>query len=365
MLNNKNKTADSRTPLLIKDERGEYKFVTEEGDILLDDYLDQQSGSQAIKDRFSHSVAQASNRQQEIVQEIVKKSGLTISDELKKRLENTLISFLKEVRGEVATFTVLTQPASEGGLELDSEMADKIIALLKKNLPTHQAEQHRSVRGTVLDKKELASQSGKKNVLPMESNLDWTHELAPPPPVVRAGGRVQGTGFRERKGGSVSKPVTTISKSVPREQEEVIKVQKKSQRDVDIKTVTPKTDKKKVSVEGIKFKPHLIGPLDELKNLDLVEFQRLAKDPVASAQKIKDKIELLEKDSFAQKFKAIKAWRESKLNRLYLEIGEESMEHGESISDIIKKREQAGQPSLKVKEFEAIMELNSKLRRFS
>jgi len=46
--------------------------------------------------------------------------------------------------------------------------------------------------------------------------------------------------------------------------------------------------------------------------------------PQEAISKIKEKIDLLGEDSLVKKAGGIKAWKESEVNKLYLELGEES-----------------------------------------
>jgi len=118
----------------------------------------------------------------------------------------------------------------------------------------------------------------------------------------------------------------------------------------------------KVKVEDVKYIPRVMSPLDEIKYLDLVNFRRLDKDPSAAAEKIKAKISLLEEESYGKKLEAIKLWRVSPVNRLYLEIGRSSIGGNKPVDVIIEERKIAGRDYLTAAEFKAIMDLNKSLR---
>jgi len=78
-----------------------------------------------------------------------------------------------------------------------------------------------------------------------------------------------------------------------------------------------------------------------------------------------EKIKLQEKESFSQKFKAIKAWQKSPLNQLYLEIGHQCLEtEGSDLDEIIRNRQVKEKQNLNNEEFKAIMDLNRKLRQY-
>ncbi|NCO79912.1 hypothetical protein GW884_01345, partial [Candidatus Falkowbacteria bacterium] len=106
----------------------------------------------------------------------------------------------------------------------------------------------------------------------------------------------------------------------------------------------------------------VMGPIDELKFLELTNWRRLDKEPVKIAEKIKEKIKLLEEESYAKRLEGIKAWRLSPVNRLYLAMGQASISNNQPVDVIIEERKKQGEEYLTSQEFEAIMDLNRELR---
>ena len=102
--------------------------------------------------------------------------------------------------------------------------------------------------------------------------------------------------------------------------------------------------------------------MEEIRSLNLTDFRRLASSPEETIKKIKEKIELLEEESFSRKAEAIQAWKQSEINQLYLDIGNESMEKGKSVKEIIESRTMDGRSTLNEEEFRAVGDLNKKLR---
>ena len=96
--------------------------------------------------------------------------------------------------------------------------------------------------------------------------------------------------------------------------------------------------------------------------MDLVNFRRLSADSAAAAAKIKEKISILEDDSYSQRLSGIKAWRQSPISNLYLTIGRESISQKKPINVIIERRKAANQACLTDQEFKIIMDLNKELR---
>jgi len=54
----------------------------------------------------------------------------------------------------------------------------------------------------------------------------------------------------------------------------------------------------KTKMEDVRARPKVMGPLEELRYLDLVNFRRLGDSPQAITDKIVMKIKLLEKDGY-------------------------------------------------------------------
>ena len=109
-------------------------------------------------------------------------------------------------------------------------------------------------------------------------------------------------------------------------------------------------------------KTKLMGPIDELHEMDIMEFRRLEGDPKKACGKLKEKIETLEKDSFGEMAQGILAWRQSPVSKLYLDMGRESIINKQSIEKIIEKRKAEARPYLTTQEFDAVMDFNEQIR---
>ncbi len=107
--------------------------------------------------------------------------------------------------------------------------------------------------------------------------------------------------------------------------------------------------------------PKLMGPIDELRFLDPVNFRRLGGTPGESVNKIFSKIKLLEKDGYDKMIAGVKAWRQSPVNRLYLRLGQEALAKSKPLKEIIAERKKNSQECLSEEEVAVIIALNSKL----
>ncbi len=114
-------------------------------------------------------------------------------------------------------------------------------------------------------------------------------------------------------------------------------------------------------VEEVKVTPKIYGPIDELRTVRLVDWRRWRNSREA-ADRIKDKINLLAEDSLLKASQGIKAWKESEVNKLYIEIGLEALEKEKTIEEVISNRLKENRQALTFEDFNIISELNEKLR---
>ena len=115
-------------------------------------------------------------------------------------------------------------------------------------------------------------------------------------------------------------------------------------------------------MEDIKKVTKLGGPLEEVGSMTLVDFRRISEDPEEGVAKIMEMFELLEEDGFSKRLAGVKSWRQSPINKLYLAIGQESIIKQQDIKKIVETRKKDKKEYLSQEEFDAIMELNKKLR---
>lgn len=118
---------------------------------------------------------------------------------------------------------------------------------------------------------------------------------------------------------------------------------------------------KRKQIHDVKPIPKIMGPLEELQFLDLMNFRRLGKNPEEMTAKVFSKIKLLEHDGYEKMIMGISAWRKSPVNRLYLKIVSDAVSSNLPLKEAITARESRHEEGLSLPEIEAIMSLNSKL----
>jgi hypothetical protein len=129
---------------------------------------------------------------------------------------------------------------------------------------------------------------------------------------------------------------------------------------VSAATVPPAPGRPKL--DDVRVARRLAGPLDELRTMAMADFRRLSKDPEEAARKVKAKVALLEEQGYEQKIAAVKAWRESGVNRLYAALSQEALAAGRSVADVAAQRRKAMPEMFSPSELAAVIALNGELR---
>ena len=328
----------------------------------------------------------------QLIEEVSKEAELSFPDEvLAKRFKATILSYLKDIRDEIELKEILGKSPKIGGLELAGEKIDQVIGILEEKKPFVKLELKPEISKVELGEgikapeelvaqkifeakpQEVAPSPLKREFKPSSSvaqkalediQPSVAPEEAPPgfrPFVATPQDLRQITKFQL---GSLT-PVLDVE--IKKEAlfplsgtGETEKKEEVFEMPVPIRPVTPPTREK---VEEIKPRiTRVLGPIEEIRALTLDDWHRFGKAENATAR-IEEKINLLAEESLFKKAEAIKAWKESEVNRLYLEIGRESIEKNNvSIAQVIEERKKQGKLSLSLEEFEAVAELNQKLR---
>jgi len=332
------------------------------------------------------------------VQKVLEETGLQMSSrELESRLRQVLNTYIRGVRNKINAKEAMAKPAESGGLDLEAKTIDHIIETADKvkKEPEKQAAPDQGAGAGQGTSQPAGDKEKLEKLRQGYGERDFDYDLS----------QLRQKGKQESKSGSAGKSAqaeSPASGQKPQEERpaepsgrpgqatgqagtgadkaEAEKQRAKSQvkeEKVDLgksKSKAPSSGSgiakarqaaqagSKKRMDDVKYKPKLTGPVDELKELTLTDFHRLGEDPQTATQKISDKIEYLAGESYSKKTAGIKAWRQSPVNRLYLEMGQESVTEHKKIDEIIEKRKQEGSDYLTKSEFMSIMELNRNLR---
>lgn len=291
----------------------------------------------------------ASETTDEKLKRIIDAAGINFgSSELSERFSNILRIYLRGIRNKIDTISCLIKPFANGGLSFDESSADQVMSLVDKIAAAKHGQRlaplpkikipELEARDAVYDFSKMPAVKKPEAEKSVRQKIDTAHELAPlVPDVVR----------RKKEVGPISAPAPEPAKDV------VIKRRFESENS---------NQSGKIKVEDVKYVPRVMGPLDEIKYMDLASFRRLDRDPSRSADKIKSKICLLEQENYGQKLESVKFWRSSPIYKLYLEIGNASIGENKPVDVIIEERKMRNQEYLTSEEFQAVMDLNRNLR---
>ena len=110
-------------------------------------------------------------------------------------------------------------------------------------------------------------------------------------------------------------------------------------------------------MEDVKYNARLIGPIEELSALSIIDFRRLSKNPQDAAKKIMGKLDLLEDESIVKKVEGIKALKTSPLYKVYADFMNQAISQVKSIEQVIGTLN-----TLTLDEYKAITDLNKNLK---
>ena len=284
-----------------------------------------------------------------IVDQIIKDTGLILKEEvLKSRFKNIILSFIRNVRSSTEIVIALKRSSKIGGIGLEQEMIDKIMEILRKEDQQAQTVSLPTKKIIDTEKAQALMKSPVKGLLKIETKIRQ--------PLVK---KIKKVDTKKEK---ITEDIEeAIKRFQPKREEEKI-LETKPASSIDSPVLNRNlVQPNKVMVESVSGHPRIYGPSDELRSISLIDWRRWGASQEAIS-KIKEKINLLAEDSLVKKAEGIKAWKESEVNKLYLELGEESINKGKSVEETIKERQKEGRKTLSEEEFNAVVELNQNLR---
>lgn len=231
-----------------------------------------------------------------------------------KRFESVILTYLKDIRDRLETFSRLVAKEKDGGVGLDHETAERIFEVL----------------------------DGKVTFKPhMTLNEHKIGTLKPLERVVLPQSQKQEDEAQKK----------SVVERVPLQKINVISRGATAQRVTDI--IARGEDRRQ------KAAPQIVDPVEFYGTLSLLDLRR-EKTPEEFTRKIQDKIESESVDDYSHKTKTIGAWKRSPLYKLYLTIGQQSLMQGMSVVAYLTKKGEEN--FMTYEEFEAIGELNRRLR---
>jgi len=106
----------------------------------------------------------------------------------------------------------------------------------------------------------------------------------------------------------------------------------------------------------------LVGPIDELRTMSMVDFRRLSPDVSVRIQKIRSRIEVIAQDGPHEKIRAIQAFEQSDPVRLYRDVLKRSLIQQRSSDDLRADDKKAGKDYLEEDEILALRQFLTQIR---
>lgn len=368
-----------------------------------------------LKDYLGIAPISSENQLDKKIEELMQRADITFpSVEMAKRLRQLIFTYLKGIRNKIDARSALTRPYSQGGFGLSDSQADRIIQLsgeivsgdmsadkpkppspLQKIIDTESTKLSSVIKGDSYDLKAAIAARAEKKIQPepdklieegknpmetklLESGLDkmLSASLSPLPAVVVP--QVEPT----VPTASAKPPVQDVK---PAAKPVEVPVKPVADSPVVTAVIPPKPEPKIVAdvkpvatpakasvadlrglasrykIQDIKPAPIVMGPVDELRMLSVLNFRRLGETPGVRIDKIISKIRLLQKDGYEKMVSGVSAWRLSPANRLYLQIAKDALVQGLTLQQAAEARAKAGKETYSLEELEAIMTLNNRL----
>jgi len=289
------------------------------------------------------------NGQQElekIVEKTITKIKKDFSKDLESRLRTIILTYLKDIRDKRETRDVLEKKVALGGMSFTPERAIKLVNFIdqleaeskqKDDLSKKEIKPAVQKIGVSKIQKLPACADRPPKIEKKEVRKEDVEEklLAPPPPAIIEKEHIFKKSIKPTIQFIKPKPVV---EEKPKIQSKIKPIRPFSAVKAPIKA--PSLQVKKPQIQDIKYKPKLVGPIDELKSLTVSDFRKLSSDPEVAVEKIQNKIDLLGEESFTKKIEGIKAWQQSPINKIYLLIGQASILKNKSIDQIISEQQQ-------------------------
>ena len=317
------------------------------------------------------------------------------AEELNERFKLVIKTYLKGVRNKIDTKQSMCKSIDNGGLDFNDDLASRALKHadeIKKKFDAGETLEEPIKQGAkiVFDKTEDGSEKRKtfsslSNVGARDLDYDFSklkvknEEATKNSPVKPLGFQEVNKLVQNNKAETESKvsekkefkiDLDALKQIEARDKEsskfQVKKEEEKKEETQKVGGSSPapqvSKDFSKPKMEDVKFVPKLTGPIDELREMTLTDFRRLGVNALEISSKVVEKIDNLEKESYESRLKGIRAWRESPVNKLYLDLAEKSIQNKKKVAELISEYMREGKEVLKPEEFSAILELNKKIR---
>ncbi len=275
--------------------------------------------------------------EEDVVARVCKNPNFQFEDPLlQERCVGIIDSRVREVRDAFKTRAQLEKPVDAGGLGVSGRKLSDMTQILEDAFLEYQETIRKAINAQKKTKlvenkqeKEQAKLDEKYGELTKQVRkvVDQQGQV-PPVPTGRQAyvGMTQGVGAAVEKGGVKRTPI-----------------------------IRP-------NMKDVQFERRLVGPIEELSTMTLVEFRRLSEIPERACEKVLSKIDLLEQQGYDKKVQGVSAWKNAPIYKQYMMIAQETLMGGGQIQEVISKHKAVGEEMMTLQEYMAILNLNAKMR---
>jgi hypothetical protein len=297
-----------------------------------------------------------------------KLNSLADPEGLKDRLKNIIISGLKGVRTSIGLKEVLSREVDKGGLGISGSditsllkaieaESKKVLSKPKDNEKKELENKPKKIKDEKKGIEALRKQYPSEDANPIDIKSIKKPEKGPKIQLGKAK-QIEQKPKEEIKDDSKPKTIKLEKPIQP--------IVKRKPDGVTMMDVVPPKQAIQGSTQAASGtvdtrRPKLVGPIGELQYMTLSDFRRMSDDPQVRTEKILEKLDLLEEESYIQRVKGIQAWHECEVFDLYIQIGAEAMSEQKTLEEIISEYDKRGDQFLTKEEFFSINKLNKKL----
>ncbi|XOU94427.1 MAG: hypothetical protein ACNFW9_06390 [Candidatus Kerfeldbacteria bacterium] len=316
-----------------------------------------------------------------LVEELILKLGLKFeADVYKNRFIKIAESRIKEIRSSIETEEVLHRAKKIGGLELAEDEAKNIVKELNSFIKELPKKLEETQEQKIESKRQVNDEAKKQTMFAAAPPAFVPMPIVPvkkeeePKKTKAKLFQKQPVTIEQSKEDSVQvspevvekKSEVQIEKDNNQEQEQkkesVHNLYKKTPSEAMAQISKSRiAESERPQVIDIKQPSVTLGPVDEIGEIDTKQFRRMGENPASSAEKVLEKIYLLEEESWEERMMGLQAWQHSPIFKLYIELGRESIKKGISITEIVNQRDLEKKDNLHLEEFLAINSLNNQL----
>ncbi len=258
---------------------------------------------------------------------------LTLDPYLMNRLQNAVSTRLRDVRNPMQTRSVLDRDAKVGGVGLPPEEAERIAGVIESVYARTRAqiteEEKAHIEAVTTEQKSKFEERRKRE---SAEHAQWYEE------------KVMATKKQDQARTQALMSLKQMSEA------------KTQGRGIDSSV---SGNDNMPTMQDVRPPVHLVGLAEELEGMTLAEFRRMAKDPDQAAEKILQKLDTLQQESFEQWTEGVIAWRRSPLQQLYLKLVAESFASGKPVAQLAQEKRTTDPEMPSAEELGALIELNS------